>query len=106
MPTRRLESSEWQPYFDAVAKRLPKMRVTISVMAEELGVQPETRDGELIGITFDSKDGCLEIITPSMTHQIADPTDIFVQEEEGQLASIEVLAPDGTKQVIQLEAIG
>ena len=105
MATRKLERSEWRQYFDATAKRLPKMRVAISVIAEDLGVQPETQKGELIGITYDSKDGCLEIITPSMTHQIANPTQIFVQEEQGELASIEVLAPDGTKQIIELEAI-
>ena len=105
MATTKLERSEWRQFFDAAAKRLPKMRVTISVMAEDLGVQPETQRGELIGITYDSKDGCLEIITPSMTHQIANPTQIFVQEEQGELASIEVLAPDGTKQIIELEAI-
>jgi hypothetical protein len=105
MATTKLERSEWRQFFDAAAKQLPKMRVTISVMAEDLGVQPETQRGELIGITYDSKDGCLEIITPSMTHQIANPTEIFVQEEQGELASIEVLAPDGTKQIIELEAI-
>jgi hypothetical protein len=40
-----------------------------------------------------------------MTHQIANPREIFVQEEQGELASIEVLAPDGTKQIIELEGI-
>ncbi len=104
MPTRKLEPSEWRSYFDAAAKQLPKMRVAISVMAEDLGVQPETQKSELIGLTYDSKDGCLEIITPSMTHQIANPSEIYVQEEQGLLASIEVLTADGTKQVIELEA--
>lgn len=106
MATRKLERSEWRQYFDAAAKQLPKMRVAISVMAEDLGVQPETEKSELIGVTYDSKDGCLEIITPSMTHQITNPTEIYVQEEQGELASIEVLTADGTKQVIELEAIG
>lgn len=106
MATRELERSEWRQYFDAAAKQLPKMRVSISVMAEDLGVQPETQTSELIGVTYDSKDGSLEIITPGMTHQIASPTEIFVQEEQGQLASIEVLTADGTKQVIELETIG
>ncbi len=63
MATRKLERSEWRQYFDAAAKQLPKMRVAISVMAEDLGAQ------------------------------------------QGELASIEVLAPDGTKQIIELEAI-
>lgn len=105
MATRKLERSQWREYFDQVAKRLPSMRVAVSVMAEDLGVQPETEDGDLIGITYDSKDGFLEIATPDVTHRIANPNEIYVQEERGELASIEVLAPDGTKQVIELKRI-
>ena len=73
--------------------------VAISVMAEDLGVQPEALKGELIGITYDSKDGCLEIITPSMTHQIANPTQAFVPKSKGSRKH-QVLAPDGTKQIM------
>lgn len=103
MPTRKLERSEWREYFDAVAKRMPKARVSVSVMADDLGVQPETEDGDLTGITYDSKEGFLEIATPSGTHRIENPNEIYVQEEGGELASVEVLAPDGTKQIIELK---
>ena len=106
MTTRKLERSEWREYFDEVAKRQPSMRVAISVMAKDLGVQPETQDGDLIGITYDSKEGYLEIGTPDVTHRIENPDEIYVQEEGGQLLSIEVLAPDGTKQVIELQPYG
>ena len=103
MTTRKLERSEWREYFDEVAKRQPSMRVTVSVMAEDLGVQPETQGGDLIGITYDSKEGYLEIGTPDITHRIENPDEIYVQEEGGQLLSIEVRAPDGTKQVVELQ---
>jgi hypothetical protein len=103
MSTRKLEPSEWREYFDGVAKRQPSMRVVVSVMADDLGVQPEAQDAELIGITYDSKEGFLEIGTPDVTHRIDKPDEIYVQEEGGELVSVEVLAADGTKQVIELK---
>ena len=50
-----------------------------------------------------SKEGYLEIGTPDVTHRIENPDEIYVQEEGGQLLSIEVRAPDATKQVVELQ---
>jgi len=103
MTTRKLERSEWRPYFDRVAKRLPTMRVAVSVLGADIGAQPETEDSVLIGITYDPKDGILEVATPNLTHRIANPEEIYVQERLGELASVEVIAPDGTKQIVELK---
>ncbi|MBW1875755.1 MAG: DUF5335 family protein [Deltaproteobacteria bacterium] len=54
MTTRKLESSEWQQYFDDVAKRLPSMRVGVSILGDDIGVQPETEDSALLGMSRDS----------------------------------------------------
>ena len=105
MTTRKLERSEWRTYFDRVAKRLPTMRVAVSVLGTDIGVQHETEDSALIGITYDPKDSMLEIATPNITHRIANPEEIYVQETLGELASIEVIAPDGTKQIVELKPL-
>jgi hypothetical protein len=105
MATRKLERSEWRRYFDEVAKRLPTMRVTVLVLDDHIGVQPETEEGTLIGVTFDPKDGILEVATPNITHRVSDPKEIYVQEERGQLASIEVLVSDGTKRIFELKPL-
>ena len=105
MTTKKLERSKWRQYFDGVAKRLPTMRVAVSVLGARIGVQPEMEDSALIGITYDPKDGILEVATPNITHRIANPEEIYVREELGELTSIEVIAPDGTKQIIELKPL-
>ena len=48
MTTRKLEPSEWQAYFDDVAKRIPSMRVAVSILGENLGAQKEAEGSTLI----------------------------------------------------------
>jgi len=105
MTTRKLEPSEWRQYFGDVAKQLPSMRVGISVLGENIGVQLESENSMLIGITYDSKEGFLEIGTPSVTHRIANPKEIYVREEAGQLSSVEVIEQDDTKQILELKPL-
>ncbi len=105
MTTRKLERSEWQRYFDQVAKELPSMRVGLSVLGIDIGVQPETEDSALIGISYDSKDDVLVVATPNVSHQIAKPKEIHVREEAGRLSSVEVLSADDTKQIVELKAL-
>jgi len=105
MTTRKLERSEWQRYFDGVAKHLPSMRVGISIMGEDIGVQLENENSALLGISYDSNDQVFEVATPSVSHRISHPKEIFVREEAGRLSSVEVIAQDGTKEVIELRPL-
>jgi hypothetical protein len=105
MTTRKLERSEWQRYFDEVAKHLPSMRVGVSILGDEIGAQVETENGALLGISYDSNDEVFEIATPSISHRVANPKAIYVQEEGGTLSSIEVIAQDDTKQIVQLRQL-
>ncbi|MGB8330034.1 MAG: DUF5335 family protein [Polyangiales bacterium] len=105
MTTRKLERSEWRRYFDGVAKHLPAMRVGISIMGDDIGVQLENQNSALIGISYDPSDGVFEVDTPSISHRISHPQEIFVREEGGQLSSVEVIDQDGTKEIIELRAL-
>ena len=40
----------------------------------------------------------------NISHRVADPKEIYVREEAGQLSSVEVIARDGTKQLIELRS--
>lgn len=105
MTTKKLERSDWQRYFDQVAKHLPSMRVGVSVLGMEIGVQPETEDSALIGISYDSNDDVFVVATPNVSHQIANPQEIYVREEAGTLSSVEVITGDGTKRIVELKAL-
>lgn len=105
MPTRKLESSEWQRYFDEVAKRLPSMRVGVSVLGDDIGAQLETENSPLLGLSYDSNDEVFEIATSSISHRVERPKEIYIHEKAGTLASVEVVAQDGTKQIVELRPL-
>ena len=105
MTTRKLEHRDWERYFDGVAKRIPSMRVGVSILGDEIGVQPEAQGSALIGISWDRNDRVLTVDTPNWSHRFEQPVEIYVQEEHGTLASIEVVDQDGTKQIVQLERL-
>lgn len=105
MTTRKLERSEWRQYFDEVAKHLPSMRVGVSVLGDDIGVQLETENSALLGISYDSTDEVFEVATSSLSHRVASPKEIYVLEEAGRLSSVEVIAQDDTKQIIELRSL-
>ena len=105
MTTLKLERSEWQRYFDEVAKGLPSMRVGMSILGDDIGAQLETEDSALLGMSYDSKDEVFEIATSSVSHRVERPTEIYVHEKAGTLSSVEVVAQDGTKQIVELRPL-
>ena len=105
MTTRKLERSDWQQYFDEVAKHLPSMRVAVSILGDDIGAQLETENSALLGISYDSNDQVFDIATPNISHRVANPKEIYVREEGGTLSSIEVITQDDTKQIVELRPL-
>lgn len=105
MTTRRLERAEWQRYFDEVAKRLPSMRVGVSVLGDDIGAQRENEDSPLLGMSYDSNDQTFEVAMSDDAHRVVNPKEIYVREVAGQLSSVEVVSQDDTKQIIELRAL-
>lgn len=105
MTTRKLERSEWQRYFDEVAKHLPAMRVGVSILGEDIGAQRETEDSSLVGISYDSNDEIFEVATANISHRVANPKEIYVREEAGTLSAIEVIGQDDRKQIVELRPL-
>jgi hypothetical protein len=105
MTTRKLESAEWQSYFDQVAKHLPSMRVGVSVLGHDIGVQLETENSPLLGMSYDPKDGVFEVATANISHRVAKPKEIYIREQAGTLSSVEIIAQDDTKQIVELRPL-
>lgn len=105
MTTRKLERQQWQRYFDDVAKRLPSMKVGVTIMGADIGVQLESQGSALIGISWDHNDEALTIDTPNWSHRFRSPEEISVEDEAGTLSSIEVVSSNGIKQIIELKPL-
>lgn len=104
MATRKLEKSEWQPYFDRVTRSLGATQVTIEVASLRIGDQLAVDHVPLNGILYDPKSDALEVVTDAVDHMIRKPAEIYVEESASGMASLEVVEGDGTKQIVMLSA--
>lgn len=102
MATRELARSEWQSYFDRMSKSLRAVQVEIEVASLSIGDQVVANRAALAGITYDPKRDDLAIITERLEHVIHGPKEIFVQEADGGLASIEALDSADNKHIVTL----
>ena len=104
MAARKLEKDDWFGYFETLSKSRPEAEVEIEVMGEDIGDQYSVEWVPWRGVTYDFKEGHLEVFTDTLAHRIPNPQEIWVDETEDQPLAIQVLDSDGHKQIIQLRA--
>ncbi len=97
MTTRKLESSDWQRYFDEVSKQLPTMRVGISIMGESIGVQPESEGSVLVGISYDSNDEVFAVDAANISHRVPKPKEISLTGCPSRRKSSFAKRPEGSR---------
>lgn len=108
METKKIEKTQWESYFNEWDKKyregqLPKRKVQIEIVNQDLGDQVETFWQELIGLSYDPKDDVFEVAAERHDHLIHKPTEIYVEEENGDLKAVEVVQWDGTKNIISFK---
>lgn len=101
MTIRKLQPAQWASYFDQVSKGLPASKVDILLSGADLGVQMQTRESPLIGITYDASDRAVYVSTEQLEHRIDAPEHIYVDEEQGALRAIEAIDQQGNKQIVE-----
>lgn len=96
MPAKKIEKNHWGKYFDDFTKRFSKdgspELTKVEVLSGAMGVQMESTQGRLLGLTYDRKEDALEVEFPSFVHRIFHPKEILVEEEkEGFPSSLKVV---------------
>lgn len=106
MAITKIARQDWPTYFDNLSTRLADNQrpeyAEIRVLSMEDGAQRETSWLPLDGITYDRKDDLLEVIVEGMDHLILQPEEIFVDEEDEEVLSMEIVRKDGTKEIIEI----
>jgi hypothetical protein len=102
MTIRKLEKSEWRAFFDGISKLLEGKRAEIEVASLALGDQIEAEWLPLLGLAYDPKDDLFEVALDGVDHMIPKPREIYIDDDVGGLMSIEVVAADGSRQIIKL----
>jgi uncharacterized protein DUF5335 len=112
MPPRTIEipRHDWRRALDEFSAVHDGWRISLDILAAELGAQPEISDLPLLGITFEAAGtGTLTItagrsLADSITHTIQAPSHIWIERtEDGADAAVGVTSSDGTQAIIQLK---
>jgi hypothetical protein len=103
MSTVQLAKSEWQTYFDQASKEFEMKLAEIEVSSLSLGNQIESRWAPLHGVSYDSKNDVLAVFVEGMEHMISRPQTIFVEKDNTQFKSMEVLAEEDTRHIIRIK---
>jgi hypothetical protein len=102
MTVRKLERAKWAPFFDQLSKMLPGCQAEIEAASLALGRQVQAEWVPLIGIVYDSKDDLVEVAVEGLDHMIHKPKDIYVDEGNGLLASLEIIDQEDVRQIVRL----
>lgn len=103
MGTRKLEKAQWHPFFDNLSKTLTGRQAEIEAASLRLGDQVEADWLPLLGLVYDQKDDLVEAALEGIDHLIRKPREIYVEETDELVTSIEVVDADGVKQIIKLK---
>ena len=96
----KLEKSQWRGYFDRVSKALVSKRAEIEVAS--LGDQIEAEWLPLLGISYDPKNGVIDIALEGLTHLIHEPREVYVEQDGLDLSALEVVDAEGSRQIVVL----
>jgi len=103
--TRQLPRENWQAYFDRFTREHLKPdrpgAATVEVISPAFGDQVEEAAARLLGLTYDPKSEAFEVLLEDIDHLVFHPNEIWILEgEPGLIATIEVVAADGSKEII------
>jgi hypothetical protein len=109
--TKQIPRDQWKEYFDRFTKEHLKddkpETATVEVISPTLGDQFEVTAARLLGVAYDPKSQELEVLLENVDHLIFHPSEIWVLEgEPGFIATLEVVLPDGIKQIIYIRRSG
>ncbi len=102
MPTRKIQKSDWESYFDRVSRDLPATEVEVEVDGLDLGAQIEVTHLPLSGLTYDPHDDAFSVVSTDIDHRISAPREIWVEEDASGIRSIEVVDGEGHKQIVKM----
>lgn len=108
MSTLKIERDRLPEFFADFTKRFlsdgSPETVDIEVFQPIWGGQRAVREVRLNGITYDRNTNSLEFALATGDHRVFEPDTVWVREEsDGFLSAIEVIRPDGVREIVTLK---
>ncbi len=102
MKTEKIDKSDWEDYFNRLAKALEGKNASINIMALDIGNQIEANKVRLLGITYDPKGDLFEIALDGLDHIINHPKEVQVLIGSNGIEAVEIISGEDRKQIIKL----
>jgi hypothetical protein len=102
VPIRRLKKAEWRSYLDRIARALIGRRAAIEIRSPQFSNDIQAEWLPLQGISYDPRKDILEIAVSGLKHMIRKPQHLVVEEDGGELATLEIIDQDGLSQIVRL----
>jgi hypothetical protein len=109
--TARISQDRLKQYFETFSQRFLRdgspEAADIEVLEPELGDQSTAHGARLISITYDPHISALELAVGSVVHRVYAPEAMWALEEaDGFISALEVVALDGTREVVSIRRVG
>jgi hypothetical protein len=108
--TVKIAREELTEYFNSFTKQFLRdgspEAVDIEVLEPDWGDQAAAQGARLIGVTYEPGKNSLEFELDSGDHRIYQPAEVWaVEEPDGFLSAIEVVRPDGSREVVSVKRV-
>jgi hypothetical protein len=101
MATREIARRDWRRYCDRISKELEGQRAELDVVSVDLGDRAEARWVPLVGIVYEPKADAIEIALEGVGHSIREPRELYVEETNRGIVSLEVLTARGAVETLR-----
>lgn len=103
MAIRSLLPAERRAYFEQVSRTLGAQRARVEIFGLGVGAQTVLDNIHLTGLSYDPRTDELEIFTDEIGHHIAQPREVYVDDDVEGLHSLEIVDDNGNKQILRLK---
>ncbi len=104
MALEKIEKQDLKHFFDNLSRVLPAETVEIEVVGLDIGDQVAANNIFLNGISYDdASDELLLDLSDVAEHTIAGPQEVWVDQDDEGLKSIEVQCKEGHRHIIKFK---
>ena len=108
MKTQHVPSDQWRSTLDDLSRAYDGAIVSLEIVGNEVGAQPEVFNQPLRGLTSDRGGVTIRIAKPAgiqLEHLIAHPTELrIVESDEGAVMAVEIEESGGTHTLVHFRS--
>jgi hypothetical protein len=98
---REIARRDWRRYCDRLSRELEGHRAELDVVWLDLGDRTLARWVPLVGLVYEPRADAIEIALEGISHSIHEPRELYVEETDRGIVSLEILTARGAVETIR-----